>query len=147
MKRVPEPAGSRLEKTKLFKDKKSSLPPPESAHSLVVQQLLRKQPKQTLQCIDCRLLITSPKERIEIAGKTTHTFTNPHGYSFTIGCFMTASGVNIEGTPENFWSWFADHAWQVTVCRQCGLHLGWLFSGPSRFYGLILNRLISVDLN
>jgi hypothetical protein len=110
-----------------------------------LQQTLRKQPEQTLNCISCRLIITSPTEGIEVNGKHRHIFTNPHGYSFTIGCFAQADGVAVTGESSDFWSWFAGYQWQIVLCRQCRLHLGWRFSSASQLYGLNLNRLISVD--
>jgi hypothetical protein len=110
------------------------------------QQIREHQPEQTLNCISCRTAVTSPKDRIEIKGQHAHTFTNPHGYSFTIGCFAHAVEIAAEGEPSDFWSWFPGYQWQIVLCRQCGLHLGWRFISTSDFYGFILNRLISVDL-
>jgi hypothetical protein len=133
-----------------MESKRSNQPPrilPVAGLNRLLQQSPLRKPEQTLNCVSCRLIITTSKERIEISGNHRHTFVNPHGYSFTIGCFSHADGVAAEGEPVSFWSWFPGYQWQIVLCRQCTLHLGWRFSGASDFYGLILNRLISVDLN
>jgi hypothetical protein len=38
------------------------------------------------------------------------------------------------------------YAWQVGLCRACGVHLGWGFVlEAARFYGLIVERLLVDD--
>jgi len=93
-------------------------------------------------CGACGQPVTSTAARIDRAGSHAHTFANPHGIVFHIGCFDRAPGCTTASAPETLFSWFPGHAWQVAACRGCSAHLGWLFSGPDRFHGLILDRLV-----
>lgn len=96
-----------------------------------------------LLCANCLNLVTFQQAAISLNGSHQHTFANPHGLVFTIGCFRQApgcAGVG-EATPE--FSWFAGFYWRVAVCAACLFHLGWRFSsGESTFYGLILKNLV-----
>lgn len=100
------------------------------------------QPESSLNCVHCHYRITHPSERIDIDSQHSHTFSNPSGLSFRIGCFAHADGVIPEGESTAYWSWFPGYHWCVVLCRQCSLHLGWRFDNGATFYGLILNRLI-----
>ena len=113
----------------------------------LLQQQRCKQPEQSLNCAQCHAPVTRAGERIEINNQHTHTCTNPHGFSFHIGCFATAPGVIGEGAPSTFWSWFTGYRWQTVICQQCGTHLGWRFYNSNSFFGLILNRLIELNPN
>ena len=95
-------------------------------------------------CRQCQLVITSPEERIEMQGAHQHTFANPHGTVYQIGCFRSAAGCGYAGQPSDEFSWFKGYSWQVAVCRSCLFHLGWLFISPAgdSFNGLILDHLI-----
>ena len=95
-------------------------------------------------CRQCRQAITRPDERITVHGSHQHTFANPHGIVFEIGCFKTAQGCGYAGPPSTEFTWFSGYAWRVSYCTLCMTHLGWLFiavSGDS-FHGFILDRLI-----
>lgn len=94
-------------------------------------------------CRYCKNNITAPKYAIEIDGKYNHTFTNPVGKTFRIGCFSSANGcLNYsEHTLEN--TWFSGFAWCYAICSECRSHLGWYYEKRSEnFYGLILENLI-----
>lgn len=96
-------------------------------------------------CRQCHNVITRPEERIEVNGSHQHTFANPSGLLFEIGCFQTAEGCGYTGEATEEYSWFKGYAWRVAVCGKCLTQIGWLFSaamGVSRFNGLILDRLI-----
>jgi hypothetical protein len=98
-----------------------------------------------LACAGCARRITSDAARIEVEGRHEHTFANPFGYAYHIGCFAAASGLACVGLPSGEFAWFSGHTWQVEQCGGCGEHLGWIFRGPaSGFHGLILERLIEV---
>ncbi len=100
---------------------------------------------EILACASCRHPITSGAARIQVGNAHAHTFVNPHGLEFRIGCFGLASGLLRIGDPETFWTWFPGHTWQVEVCASCREHLGWEFrSSDHRFHGLILDRLVPV---
>jgi hypothetical protein len=101
---------------------------------------------RVLACASCRRPITTTADRIEVAGQHSHSFANPHGFSYHIGCFAQASGCRTAGPPTTYWTWFPPYAWQVENCGACGEHLGWLFrSEADRFHGLILDRLVELD--
>jgi hypothetical protein len=95
-------------------------------------------------CRNCLHAITRPAERIGVDGLHRHTFANPHGMVFEIGCFQDAPGCAAIGPASEEFTWFAGHRWRVCVCAACLVHLGWRFtpSGGNGFYGLILDRLI-----
>lgn len=98
-----------------------------------------------LRCRACRFKITDKGARIEVGGKHGHTFFNPHGLVFDIGCFARAPGCGLIGSPTTEFAWFPGHAWRIAMCRGCGVHLGWSFSlasGSSFFFGLILDLLV-----
>ncbi|MCJ8502501.1 cereblon family protein [Desulfatitalea alkaliphila] len=94
-------------------------------------------------CRNCRQRLTRPSERIAVNGSHRHTFANPGGVVFEIACFSSVTGCGFMGPPSTDFTWFAGHAWRITVCGRCGTHLGWLFShqGGGRFWGLIVDRL------
>jgi len=97
---------------------------------------------RVLVCAVCLRAVTTTSARIEMSGSHAHTFSNPHGIVFHIGCFAVAPGCGVASEPSTHYSWFPGYAWQIVVCRGCGEHLGWLFhSGDSRFHGLIFDRL------
>jgi hypothetical protein len=101
---------------------------------------------RALACAACERRITSEGARIAVAGRHAHTFANPFGFAYHIGCFSTAVGLARVGPPSGEYAWFARHTWQIEQCAGCGEHLGWLFQGQGAFFhGLILDRLIAVD--
>jgi uncharacterized C2H2 Zn-finger protein len=100
-----------------------------------------------LLCARCFHVITHPSLRIIVNGAHEHTFANPHGIVFEIGCFRSAIGCGYYGPPSHEFSWFAGFMWQVAVCGSCLAHVGWLFSSPGAdsFIGLILDRMIEAS--
>ena len=99
-----------------------------------------------LACARCHQPITSAAARIAVGGAHEHTFVNPHGLEFRIGCFAIATGCLQVGEVTTFWSWFPGYAWQIELCVGCREHLGWEFrSADHRFHGLILDRLVSLE--
>lgn len=102
-------------------------------------------PGRALACSECERIVTSTDSRIEVAGAHAHTFANPDGYTFRIGCFARAHGLAGVGERSTFATWFAGYTWRAEVCGGCGEHIGWLYQGPSNFHGLILDRLVEID--
>ena len=96
-----------------------------------------------LRCRSCNHIITDDEQRISIAGGHSHEHTNPAGIDYQIGCFRNAPGCGTFGTATEEFTWFVGYRWQVAVCNACGEHLGWLFKGEDRFYGLIYSRLLT----
>ncbi|MDY6935641.1 MAG: cereblon family protein [Spirochaetota bacterium] len=94
-------------------------------------------------CKLCSNIITSPDNCIVINGKHQHTFKNPVGYTYQIGCFINAKGCIITGEPTTDFTWFSGFSWCYAICSICHIHLGWYYQSKiSSFYGLILNHLI-----
>ena len=96
---------------------------------------------RSLRCKICEQVISTEHNRIPVNASHDHTCINPAGIEYHIGCFDQAPGCAPVGPASLEHTWFAGHAWQVTVCRNCHEHLGWYFRNGSRFYGLILSRL------
>jgi hypothetical protein len=95
-------------------------------------------------CRACRHPITRPGERISVDGAHRHTFANPSGLVFEVGCFRQADGCGAVGPKSAEFTWFAGYAWRVGICAACGIHLGWRFTSQAghTFHALILDRLI-----
>jgi hypothetical protein len=70
-----------------------------------------------------------------------HTFFNPAGIVYEIGCFRNAPGCMTYGPPSLEFAWFSGYSWQVVCCRSCQEHLGWIFYADDEFFGLIINKL------
>ena len=99
-----------------------------------------------LACAGCLQAITNTAARTAVAGAHEHTFANPAGFQFRIGCFARASGCTTVGEGSTYRSWFAGYSWHVEHCSVCGDHLGWLFRGEGHvFHRLVLDRLVEVD--
>ncbi len=113
-----------------------------------VKSRTRRRPKarreRSLHCISCQQQITSRAQAISVDGGREHTFTNPHGITFHLGCFKEAPGCVVLGEPTNEFTWFAGHAWQMAHCVQCNTHLGWYFCNSGSFFGLILKYLVEL---
>ena len=95
-------------------------------------------------CRECLFPVTREEEQNEWGGSRQHTFANPSGIVFTIGCFNAAEGCAPVGPASEEFTWFPGFAWRVGVCRGCLAHLGWYFEASSgaAFWGLILDHLI-----
>jgi hypothetical protein len=94
-------------------------------------------------CAFCNNHITDPSCQIIVNDSFYHTFANPHGCVFEIGCFSDAKGCMASSMASMEFSWFLGFSWKIGVCNNCSTHLGWIFSSKSdRFYGLIFEKLI-----
>lgn len=94
-------------------------------------------------CRNCGNSVTSADLMITIRGQHSHTFTNPAGIVYTIGCFSKADGCMVHGMPTTEFSWFEGFGWSIALCGACLIHLGWFYqSGSEAFFGMILDRLI-----
>jgi hypothetical protein len=95
-------------------------------------------------CRHCGHPITRPEEALAVDGTQRHTFANPHGIVFEIGCFRSAPGCAHAGAASDEFTWFSGYRWRVAACGQCLLHLGWRFEAGQGdlFHGLILDRLV-----
>ena len=100
-----------------------------------------------LLCRQCHQVITSPAERTVVHGSHQHTFANPHGIVYEIGCFRNVMGCGHAGPATDDFTWFPGFSWRVALCTLCLIHLGWRFvsTGGEGFSGLILDRLIDSE--
>lgn len=97
---------------------------------------------RALLCRICLLPITTRKQRIEKEGKHLHTFFNPAGIVYEIGCFRNAPGCRTYGPLSSEFAWFTGYSWQVVCCCSCQEHLGWRFLKDDEFFGLIVKKLV-----
>jgi len=88
-------------------------------------------------CAKCHATVTRQCFAIHRRGAHQHTVFNPAGHVFTVQCFIHAPGAGMLGWPSTQFSWFPGLAWRVALCVECGTHIGWEFSGPETFFGLI----------
>ena len=93
-------------------------------------------------CAWCLNHVTRDQNRFSYQGRDEFTFTNPAGLRFEIITFSPAPGCRPAGTPTLEHTWFAGHAWSFCHCQECGQHLGWFYTGPQEFAGLIKNRIV-----
>ncbi len=116
-------------------DKRPDAAPEEDTQTQAARRVL---------CRECLHPVTREQDRTEVHGAHQHTFANPSGVVFTIGCFQFADGCGAAGSPSEEFTWFRGFSWRVAVCTACLAHLGWLFSAASgaAFWGLILDHLI-----
>jgi hypothetical protein len=79
-------------------------------------------------------------------GQHQHTFFNPAGIMYEIGCYAAAPGGEALGQPTSEFTWFAGFHWSYAQCRACGTLLGWRYTGrDGGFWGLIVGRLIEEE--
>ncbi len=99
--------------------------------------------KELLYCISCLKLITSGDQRTRMGENHEHTFFNPGGFMFKIGCFRDAPGSVPQGIPTEEFTWFKGFSWCLAQCGGCFQHIGWhyLRNDQGDFWGLILNML------
>ncbi len=100
--------------------------------------------REAIWCRACGAVVTARRHVIEVDGQHAHTFFNPAGVLYEIGCFDRAPGCARAGRPTTEFSWFPGFAWRYAHCAGCGAHLGWQFVNPdgAGFWGLVLERLL-----
>ncbi len=100
-----------------------------------------------LLCSACGHPITNVKNKVSRNGSHEHTFANPHGIVFQIGCFAAASGCVADYKEYTDYPWFPGYSWRIELCANCWVHLGWFFRSESdQFHGLVLDKLVQEDL-
>ncbi len=98
-------------------------------------------------CKQCGHPLTEKRNKTEVDNSHMHTFFNPAGYVYEIGCFSSAPGCWIHGPASTDFSWFASFSWRLALCDNCTTHLGWFFaSDVSTFFGLILKKISSTSV-
>jgi len=120
---------------------------PEGAREGLPEQTPEKEAEREklIVCRHCGQPISDESWRISVNGSHRHTFANPHGHVYEIGCFGSAMGCIGAGPASDEFTWFKGYSWQIVICTGCMTHLGWFFlsSGEHHFFGLILDRLVS----
>lgn len=113
------------------------------AEEAMIEITSKLKPRHLLVCVQCKAEITSEEARIAIQGSHNHSFFNPHGIVYHVGCFSDAPGCAAASARSAEFTWFSGHQWRTTVCGHCHEHLGWDFvnSQGHGFFCLILNRL------
>lgn len=103
-----------------------------------------KKEKRPILCRACRAKITTAAQMIEVNGSHRHTFANPHGKVFEIGCFSGASGCINHGPATHDCTWFAGCTWRFSLCANCFTHIGWKYHSTlaGSFFGLIWAQLL-----
>jgi hypothetical protein len=93
-------------------------------------------------CRNCGNTITTPERMISVNEQHIHTFTNPAGITYDIGCFSSASGCIVYGQPTLEHTWFEGFSWSLSLCSHCLVHLGWYYQSENEnFFGLIMDQL------
>lgn len=123
--------------------------PEDPAASGVVSEVEEESDEETgshkaVRCAHCGHDVTTLSEQIEISGAHRHSFANPHGFVFEVGCFNSAAGCRSAGSPSGEFTWFAGYNWRLALCGRCLSHLGWYFmsAGSAGFIALVLDRLV-----
>lgn len=114
---------------------------PDTTEDLAVKD--RADEDKGLRCVFCGAPITAERHRTEKGGSWSHTFTNPAGYIYRIGCYSSAPGCLNVGDYSGEFTWFRGYHWCYALCGNCTRHLGWHFSGQegSDFFGIVLEYL------
>lgn len=107
--------------------------------SIELEEKTDIQQQKTVRCRNCEHEITKPSFAVQ---PHEHTFRNPAGYSFHVLCYSDAPGAAEAGDATDEATWFPGHVWTFALCKQCHHHLGWWYTGKTRFAGLIATRLI-----
>ena len=98
--------------------------------------------ERSLICKRCGYKITTRSASITVGNAHQHTFANPAGLLFEIGCFQSAPGCLNTGPFTDEFSWFKGYKWRISICGSCLTHVGWMFGSATHlFFGLILDRL------
>ena len=92
-------------------------------------------------CAYCGHCVTKVAEKIEVRGRHNYDFPY-YGHIVRLGCYRNAPGcVGIERV-SNGYSWFRGYSWQIQLCRNCTIQLGWKYmSQDDNFYGLVFKML------
>jgi hypothetical protein len=93
-------------------------------------------------CAWCHNRVANECDRLEVSGQNEFTFKNPEGIRFEIITFSQTYGCRQSGAPTLQCTWFPGYAWSYCQCAECGQHLGWFYTGPDDFAGMIKARIV-----
>jgi len=97
-------------------------------------------------CAWCLNRVASEMDRFSHGGASEFSFKNPEGIRFNIFTFSRTLGCCQTGVPTLEHTWFPGYAWSYCLCDGCHTHLGWYYSGPGEFAGLIRDRIVRAAL-
>lgn len=127
---------------------KPSVDTPGSDATIKTEKKFGLKEDHVIVCSECGNPVTAPDFVITVNNHHRHTFINPAGLTYQIGCFSSAEGCIVYGKPAADHTWFPGFAWNYAVCSNCGVHLGWNYqSKDERFFGLILDMLVDAATN
>jgi hypothetical protein len=127
---------------------KSSGRSPDSGTTIKTEKKFGLKEDRVIICRECGNPVTAPDCVISVNNHHKHTFINPAGITYQIGCFSSAAGCVVYGEPVLEHTWFAGFAWNYSICANCRVHLGWHFQNDGeRFFGLILDLLADAASN
>ena len=94
-------------------------------------------------CAYCDARLTGHEQALSFAGAHRHQFINPVGVEFEIALYRDAQ-VQTYGIATEEHTWFRGYAWQVVLCADCHMHVGWRYHSHHSpdFYGLITTHII-----
>jgi hypothetical protein len=99
--------------------------------------------RNPLLCRVCGNEVTDSEHGTVVDGRHEHSFVNPAGMPYRIGCFIDAWGCIVHGIPTREFTWFAGFTWCFCSCASCFSQLGWHYqSEQGSFFGLILDNLM-----
>ena len=75
-------------------------------------------PSEAIYCRTCGGVVTDKEQKVAVHGSHTHTFFNPAGIVFELGCFSAAPGCHSAGVASSEFTWFAGYVWRFSLCRQ-----------------------------
>lgn len=127
---------------------KSSGNAPDSGTTIKSEKKFGLKEYHVIICRECGNPVTAPHFVITVNRHHRHTFINPAGITYQIGCFSYAEGCIVYGEPVIDNTWFAGFAWNYSLCSNCQVHLGWHFQNNGEsFFGLILDLLVDTGMN
>lgn len=101
-------------------------------------------PRRAVRCLACGHALTSTNAKTRVNGAHAHTFKNPSGIDYRVGCFRDAPGCRGVGDASDVWTWFPGYAWRIALCGACAVHVGWTFARTGEgvaFVALVLERI------
>jgi hypothetical protein len=112
--------------------------PPPSSEEPGVRGGEEVRDERAVRCAACGHALARERDRLPL---DTSTFVNPEGVVHRIAAFRHAEGCAVAGEATTYWTWFPGHAWRYALCGKCSIHVGWAFTGPSSFFGLLTARI------
>lgn len=100
--------------------------------------------EEWVRCRACGARLAPERARLDVNGAHEHEFMNPSGLRFVVACFGAAPGCMPEGERSSVWTWFPGRAWQIALCKGCGVHVGWSFHADDSapFHALMRDRIV-----